>query len=64
MRFLLNLGNLRNMAVDMGSELDNQNRMIDRINAKVNIYFSIQYSLSIYIRSQHCTNEIYFSFQL
>lgn len=28
-------GNLRNMAIDMGSELDNQNRMIDRINAKV-----------------------------
>lgn len=24
------------MAIDMGSELDNQNRMIDRINAKVN----------------------------
>lgn len=30
-----NLGNLRNMAIDMGSEMDNQNRMIDRINAKV-----------------------------
>lgn len=29
------VGNLRNMAIDMGSELDNQNRMIDRINAKV-----------------------------
>lgn len=28
-------GNLRNMAIDMGSELNNQNRMIDRINAKV-----------------------------
>lgn len=23
------------MAIDMGSELDNQNRMVDRINAKV-----------------------------
>ncbi|KAM7359969.1 synaptosomal-associated protein 24kDa [Cochliomyia hominivorax] len=28
------LGNLRNMALDMGSELENQNRQIDRINAK------------------------------
>lgn len=29
------IGNLRNMALDMGSELENQNRMIDRINTKV-----------------------------
>lgn len=28
------IGNLRNMAIDMSSELDNQNRMIDRINTK------------------------------
>lgn len=28
------LGNLRNMALDMGSELENQNIQIDRINAK------------------------------
>ncbi|XP_065371148.1 synaptosomal-associated protein 25 isoform X2 [Calliphora vicina] len=28
------LGNLRNMALDMGSELENQNVQIDRINAK------------------------------
>lgn len=28
------IGNLRNMALDMGSELENQNRMIERINAK------------------------------
>jgi archaellum component FlaC len=41
------IGNLRNMALDMGSELENQNRQIDRINRKVidvaisiiNIYF-------------------------
>lgn len=31
------IGNLRNMALDMGSELENQNRMIERINAKVSI---------------------------
>jgi hypothetical protein len=30
------IGNLRNMALDMGSELSNQNSQIDRINAKVN----------------------------
>lgn len=29
------IGNLRNMALDMGSELENQNRQIDRINLKV-----------------------------
>lgn len=29
------IGNLRNMALDMGSELENQNRQIERINRKV-----------------------------
>ena len=29
------IGNLRNMAIDMGSEIENQNRQVDRINAKV-----------------------------
>lgn len=33
------IGNLRNMALDMGSELENQNRQIDRINRKVTKYF-------------------------
>ncbi|KAK2706725.1 synaptosomal-associated protein 25-like isoform X4 [Artemia franciscana] len=28
------IGNLRNMAIDMGSEIGNQNQQIDRINAK------------------------------
>ncbi|ETE66891.1 Synaptosomal-associated protein 23 [Ophiophagus hannah] len=28
------LGNLKNMAVDMGSEIDSQNKQIDRINMK------------------------------
>ncbi|XP_046442979.1 synaptosomal-associated protein 25-like isoform X1 [Daphnia pulex] len=28
------IGNLRNMAIDMGSEIENQNRQLDRINAK------------------------------
>ncbi|XP_044264917.1 synaptosomal-associated protein 25 isoform X3 [Tribolium madens] len=28
------IGNLRNMAIDMGSELENQNRQVDRINLK------------------------------
>lgn len=31
------IGNLRNMALDMGSELENQNRQIDRINRKVSL---------------------------
>ncbi|XP_071078889.1 synaptosomal-associated protein 25-like isoform X3 [Haliotis cracherodii] len=28
------IGNLRNMAIDMGSEIDSQNRQVDRINQK------------------------------
>lgn len=31
------IGNLRNMALDMGSELENQNRQIDRVNRKVRV---------------------------
>ena len=33
------IGNLRNMAIDMGSEIGNQNQQIDRINAKVGFSF-------------------------
>lgn len=29
------IGNLRNMAVDMGNEIESQNRQVDRINQKV-----------------------------
>lgn len=29
------LGNLKNMALDMGNEIDAQNKQIDRINEKV-----------------------------
>lgn len=32
------IGNLRNMALDMGSELENQNRQVSRINMKVLSY--------------------------
>lgn len=35
------VGNLRNMALDMGSELENQNRQIDRINRKVSYSVTI-----------------------
>lgn len=33
------IGNLRNMALDMGSELENQNNQVDRINRKVKYVF-------------------------
>lgn len=33
------IGNLRNMAIDMGSELENQNRQIDRVNRKVTLTY-------------------------
>lgn len=29
------VGNLRNMAIDMGTEVSNQNRQLERINIKV-----------------------------
>lgn len=42
------IGNLRNMALDMGSELENQNRQIDRINRKVSVLFrSARWLLSL-----------------
>lgn len=28
------IGNLRNMAVDMGTEIEGQNRLLDRVNQK------------------------------
>lgn len=31
------IGNLRNMAIDMGSEIESQNRQIDRVNQKVGV---------------------------
>lgn len=31
------IGNLRTMAVDMGNEIDKQNKQIDGINAKVSL---------------------------
>lgn len=35
------IGNLRNMAIDMGSEIENQNNQLDRINAKVSFHPSL-----------------------
>jgi hypothetical protein len=29
------IGNLRNMAIDMGNEIENQNQLIERVNKKV-----------------------------
>jgi synaptosomal-associated protein 25 len=36
------IGNLRNMAIDMGTEIENQNQLIDRVQKKVRIciYFT------------------------
>lgn len=44
------IGNLRNMALDMGSELENQNRQIDRINRKVKFLDSISFRTNIFVR--------------
>lgn len=45
------IGNLRNMAIDMGSELENQNRQIDRINRKVR-----HLSLSVFFAHVVCVS--------
>lgn len=41
------IGNLRNMAVDMGNEIDSQNRQVSRINIKVRYCIYILYRCSI-----------------
>ena len=44
------IGNLRNMACDMGNEIENQNRQIDRVKGKVRLNgwnFSLDYSFSL-----------------
>lgn len=39
------LGNLRNMAVDMGNEIGSQNRQLDRINQKVHDLINLVHAL-------------------
>jgi len=40
------IGNLRNMALDMGSELENQNQQIEKISTKVNTLFRINFDFN------------------
>ena len=40
------LGNLKNMAADMGNEIDKQNKQIDKIGAKVWVKFKSLYCLT------------------
>ena len=42
------LGNLKNMATDMGAEIEKQNSQLDRINDKVIFFFSFTHSMIIY----------------
>ena len=46
------IGNLRNMALDMGSELENQNRQVDRINRKVRVAL-FRYVFVFHTHSRH-----------
>lgn len=32
------IGNLKNLAIDMGNEIDQQNKTIDRINEKASLF--------------------------
>lgn len=40
------IGNLRHMALDMGNEIDTQNRQIDRIMEKVSMWESASFHCS------------------
>ncbi len=44
------IGNLRNMAIDMGTEIENQNQLIDRVQKKVRILFTPFYCFT----NSHC----------
>lgn len=55
------IGNLRNMAIDMGSELENQNRQIDRINLKVCLFFFSIKKLTILVFMLSYDSLIYLS---
>jgi len=46
------IGNLRNMAIDMGSEIQGQNIQIDRINAKVG-YIDHNFQIHHFIRKEY-----------
>ena len=39
------IGNLRNMATDMGTEVQNQNHQLDRINLKVRFFFFLKFCM-------------------
>lgn len=41
------IGNLRHMALDMGNEIDTQNRQIDRIMEKVSMWLVGKFPLRI-----------------
>ena len=42
------IGNLRNMAIDMGNEIENQNQLIERVNKKVRIFIVITIDSSFF----------------
>ena len=42
------LGNLKNMATDMGAEIEKQNSQLDRINDKVIFFLSFTHSMIIF----------------
>ena len=58
------IGNLRNMAQDMGTEVSNQNSQLDRINLKVlplfdHIYLSIYIVTFLVVFYNHCTFHLF-----
>lgn len=53
------IGNLKNMAIDMGTEIEGQNGQIDRINAKVTMLVHSIKKVSIFSYTRflrHCAS--------
>lgn len=54
------IGNLRNMAIDMGSEIENQNQLITRVQLKVSDYFISSFLFKISQIIKTITNKFSF----
>ena len=57
------IGNLRNMAQDMGTEVSNQNSQLDRINLKVLPLFICSHIYALHFFLYLITNVIFIFFQ-
>ena len=54
------IGNLRNMATDMGTEVQNQNSQLDRINLKVMIFFLLALIFVSFLKKKDLFQERFY----